>query len=65
MASSSSSSAGRPRPAKTTTIKLKAIDANPSNFAEFGQVVLSNAGNEFGPRDAQLDSDSQGISIDR
>ncbi|XP_073008355.1 uncharacterized protein [Typha latifolia] len=37
-------------------VKLKVIDATPQSFAEFGQVISSSPdGDEFGPRDAQLD----------
>ncbi|KAI4352895.1 hypothetical protein L6164_007102 [Bauhinia variegata] len=44
-----------------TVLKLKPIDATPSSFKEFGQVVeASPDGEEFGPQDAQLDL-SRGI----
>ncbi|GFQ03558.1 hypothetical protein PHJA_002499600 [Phtheirospermum japonicum] len=37
-------------------IRLKPIEATPESFQEFGQVVeASPDGDEFGPRDAQLD----------
>ena len=37
-------------------MKLKAIEATPETFREFGQVVeASRDGEEFGPHDAQLD----------
>ena len=38
------------------TIKLKAIDATPESFAEFGQVIsVAPDGENFGPNDAQLE----------
>ncbi|PRQ58880.1 putative rmlC-like cupin domain-containing protein [Rosa chinensis] len=38
------------------TVKLKPIEATPETFGEYGQVVeASPDGDEFGPRDAQLD----------
>ncbi|KAL6126509.1 hypothetical protein ACLB2K_074557 [Fragaria x ananassa] len=38
------------------SVKLKAIEATPETFGEYGQVVeASPDGDEFGPRDAQLD----------
>ncbi|KAK4756792.1 hypothetical protein SAY87_006919 [Trapa incisa] len=37
-------------------VKLKAIEATPETFKEFGQVIGPSAdGEEFGPQDAQLD----------
>lgn len=40
----------------TKVVTLKAIEATPSTFKEYGQVVeASPDGDEFGPRDAQLD----------
>ena len=40
-------------------MKLKAIEATPETFREFGQVVEASRdggdGEEFGPHDAQLD----------
>ncbi|CAK9139750.1 unnamed protein product [Ilex paraguariensis] len=42
-------------------VKLDLIEATPETFKEFGQVIeASPDGEEFGPRDAQLDL-SQGI----
>uniref|UniRef100_A0A5B7BCP2 Ureidoglycolate hydrolase n=1 Tax=Davidia involucrata TaxID=16924 RepID=A0A5B7BCP2_DAVIN len=42
-------------------VKLKPIEATPETFKEFGQVIeASQDGEEFGPRDAQLDL-SRGI----
>lgn len=42
-------------------VKLKAVEATPETFKEFGQVVgPSPDGEEFGPQDAQLDL-SRGI----
>lgn len=42
-------------------VKLKAIEATPASFAEYGQVIeASPDGEEFGPNDAQLDL-SRGI----
>ncbi|XAR48960.1 hypothetical protein NMG60_11031957 [Bertholletia excelsa] len=42
-------------------VRLKPVEANPETFKEFGQVIDSSAdGEEFGPRDAQLDL-SRGI----
>ncbi|XP_010244972.1 PREDICTED: uncharacterized protein LOC104588653 [Nelumbo nucifera] len=44
-----------------SVVKLKAIEATPASFEEFGQVIeASPDGDEFGPRDAQLDL-SRGI----
>jgi hypothetical protein len=41
---------------ESTTVKLKPIEATPETFGEYGQVVeASPDGEEFGPRDAQLD----------
>ncbi|KAJ0983909.1 hypothetical protein J5N97_002265 [Dioscorea zingiberensis] len=41
---------------KPRIVKLKPIDATPTSFAEFGQVVSSSFdGKEFGPDDAQLE----------
>lgn len=41
---------------KLKVVTLKAIEATPSTFKEFGQVVeASRDGQEFGPHDAQLD----------
>lgn len=38
------------------TVKLNPIEATPETFQEFGQVIeASPDGEEFGPRDAQLD----------
>ncbi|KAK1284149.1 hypothetical protein QJS10_CPB21g01159 [Acorus calamus] len=38
------------------TVMLKAIDATPDSFKEFGQVIgVYPDGEEFGPHDAQLD----------
>ncbi|XP_019196211.1 PREDICTED: uncharacterized protein LOC109190215 isoform X1 [Ipomoea nil] len=43
----------KPSPA---VVKLKPIEATPETFREFGQVIeASPDGEEFGPRDAQLD----------
>ncbi|CAN6463123.1 unnamed protein product [Victoria cruziana] len=42
-------------------VKLKAIEATPESFGEFGQVIgASPDGEEFGPQDAQLEF-NQGI----
>ena len=39
-----------------TVVKLKAVEATPKNFKEFGQVVEASPDTkEFGPHDAQLD----------
>ncbi|XP_055807377.1 uncharacterized protein LOC129876090 [Solanum dulcamara] len=39
-----------------SVVKLKPIEATPETFKEFGQVIESSSdGEEFGPRDAQLD----------
>ncbi|KAL6578029.1 hypothetical protein OROMI_010357 [Orobanche minor] len=39
-----------------SVIRLRRIEATPESFQEFGQVVeASSDGDEFGPRDAQLD----------
>lgn len=39
-----------------TVVKLRAIDATPSTFKDYGQVIeASPDGDEFGPHDAQLD----------
>ncbi|KAL9676665.1 hypothetical protein QQ045_004881 [Rhodiola kirilowii] len=39
-----------------TEIKLRPVEATPETFADYGQVVeSSDDGDEFGPRDAQLD----------
>ena len=41
---------------RAKVVKLKAIDATPISFKEFGQVIESSPdGQEFGPSDAQLD----------
>ncbi|KAL2249220.1 UNVERIFIED_CONTAM: hypothetical protein Sindi_2395700 [Sesamum indicum] len=43
-------------PSSPAVVKLKPIEATPESFQEFGQVVeASPDGDEFGPRDAQLD----------
>lgn len=48
-------------PSSPEVIRLKSIEATPESFHEFGQVIeASPDGDEFGPRDAQLDL-SQGI----
>uniref|UniRef100_A0A1D1YMH4 Putative ubiquinone biosynthesis protein UbiB n=1 Tax=Anthurium amnicola TaxID=1678845 RepID=A0A1D1YMH4_9ARAE len=48
-----SSAVGQRAPA---TVKLRAIEATPASFAEFGQVISTNPdGGEFGPSDAQLE----------
>lgn len=40
----------------TTIMKLKAIEATPESFAEYGQVIEATGdGAEFGSQDAQLD----------
>ncbi|OVA18154.1 hypothetical protein BVC80_1835g571 [Macleaya cordata] len=40
----------------STMVKLPVIDATPTSFEEFGQVIEASAdGDEFGHRDAQLD----------
>ncbi|KAI3949606.1 hypothetical protein MKW98_020928 [Papaver atlanticum] len=45
----------------STVLKLPVIDATPTSFADFGQVIeASPDGEGFGPRDAQLDL-SRGI----
>lgn len=37
-------------------VKLKAIEATPETFKDFGQVIQASPdGDEFGPHDAQLD----------
>lgn len=37
-------------------VNLKAIEATPASFAEFGQVISASPdGEEFGPNDAQLE----------
>ncbi|KAL8193216.1 hypothetical protein R6Q57_027120 [Mikania cordata] len=38
-------------------MKLKAVEATPENFREFGQVIQgsTDGGDKFGPHDAQLD----------
>lgn len=37
-------------------MKVKAVEATPDSFKEFGQVIESSPdGEDFGPRDAQLD----------
>nr|GEV05613.1 hypothetical protein CTI12_AA512470 [Tanacetum cinerariifolium] len=42
--------------ARVAVVKLKAIEATPETFKEFGQVVEASwDGEEFGPQDAQLD----------
>ena len=42
-------------------VRLKAIEATPKTFGEYGQVIeASPDGEEFGPQDAQLDL-SRGI----
>ncbi|KAI3836507.1 hypothetical protein MKW92_015215 [Papaver armeniacum] len=47
--------------ALTSMLKLPVIDATPTSFANFGQVIeASPDGEGFGPRDAQLDL-SRGI----
>ncbi|XP_054785650.1 uncharacterized protein LOC129292144 [Prosopis cineraria] len=39
-----------------TVVKLRPIDATPSSFKDYGQVIeASPDGDEFGPHDAQLD----------
>ncbi|XP_028782847.1 uncharacterized protein LOC114738950 isoform X2 [Neltuma alba] len=39
-----------------TVVKLRPIDATPSTFKDYGQVIeASPDGDEFGPHDAQLD----------
>ncbi|XP_043702959.1 uncharacterized protein LOC122653096 [Telopea speciosissima] len=44
-----------------TVVKRTAIEATPESFKEFGQVIeVSGDGEEFGPKDAQLDI-SRGI----
>ncbi|KAI7735954.1 hypothetical protein M8C21_022366 [Ambrosia artemisiifolia] len=41
---------------EATIVKLKAVEATPETFKEFGQVIQASAdGEEFGPHDAQLD----------
>lgn len=36
-------------------VKLKAIEATPETFKDYGQVIQASAdGEEFGPHDAQL-----------
>jgi len=43
------------------SVKVKAIEATPASFKEYGQVIeASSDGEGFGPNDAQLDL-SQGI----
>ncbi|KAK9168953.1 hypothetical protein Syun_001093 [Stephania yunnanensis] len=40
----------------SSTVKLPVIEATPQSFQDFGQVIeASPDGDEFGPRDAQLD----------
>ncbi|PIA38659.1 hypothetical protein AQUCO_02700113v1 [Aquilegia coerulea] len=40
----------------SSIVKLPVIEATPTSFEEFGQVIeASPDGDEFGPRDAQLD----------
>lgn len=37
-------------------VKLKALEATPESFKEYGQVIgASEDGEEYGPQDAQLD----------
>ena len=46
---------------KPMVLKLKPIESTPESFQEFGQVVeASPNGEEFGPKDAQLNL-SKGI----
>ncbi|XP_021744275.1 uncharacterized protein LOC110710302 [Chenopodium quinoa] len=46
---------------KIKLVKLKAVEATPENFKDYGQVIQSSSdGEEFGPHDAQLDL-SRGI----
>ncbi|GKV34098.1 hypothetical protein SLEP1_g42516 [Rubroshorea leprosula] len=46
---------------KAAIVKLKPIEATPESFEEYGQVIeASPDGEEFGPKDAQLDL-SRGI----
>ncbi|XP_021295479.1 uncharacterized protein LOC110425034 isoform X3 [Herrania umbratica] len=47
---------GRPGESKPMVVKLKAIEVTPESFQEYGQVIeASPDGEEFGPKDAQLD----------
>uniref|UniRef100_A0A7N0UF42 Ureidoglycolate hydrolase n=1 Tax=Kalanchoe fedtschenkoi TaxID=63787 RepID=A0A7N0UF42_KALFE len=40
----------------TTQVKLKPVEATPETFEDYGQIIESSKdGEEFGPRDAQLD----------
>ncbi|EOY18546.1 hypothetical protein QUC31_006459 [Theobroma cacao] len=51
----------RPDESKPMVVKLKAIEVTPESFQEYGQVIeASPDGEEFGPKDAQLDL-SKGI----
>ncbi|XP_016463274.1 uncharacterized protein LOC107786328 [Nicotiana tabacum] len=55
------SAAGVNTATSSSVVKLKPIEATPESFKEFGQVIeASPDGEEFGPRDAQLDL-SRGI----
>lgn len=41
---------------RPTVENLRPIDATPETFSDYGQVIeASEDGDEFGPRDAQLD----------
>ncbi|KAK9283296.1 hypothetical protein L1049_011533 [Liquidambar formosana] len=49
-------SSGEAKPPAPAVVKLKAIEATPETFEEYGQVIeASPDGEEFGPRDAQLE----------
>lgn len=43
-------------------VKVKAIEATPATFKDYGQVIeASSDGEGFGPNDAQLDLSKGGI----
>nr|GLL49688.1 uncharacterized protein LOC109190215 isoform X1 [Ipomoea trifida] len=49
-------SACETKPSPATVVKLKPIEATLETFREFGQVIKASPdGEEFGPRDTQLD----------
>lgn len=52
---------GKSKPQPVNMKVVKAIEATPESFKEYGQVIeASPDGEEFGPKDAQLNL-SQGI----
>lgn len=51
----------KPKESEPALMKLKPIEATQESFKEYGQVIeASPDGDEFGPKDAQLDL-SKGI----